>query len=119
MDIYNQVAGNVVNHVRVGPGGGRQAIIAGGTYRFESASDVHEGLWQAGGTVIYDSTGTLGGSSPQDDTTILGGHFDAATGQKLKTISDLSVFPGATADIPSEYVTVTTGGRLLERGEMG
>jgi hypothetical protein len=70
-------------------------------------------LVQAGGVFTFNAQGTM------SNAIIMGGHLELAATPVPKTITNLSVFPGATCNAPEDIVTITAGGALIDRGLVG
>ena len=82
-------------------------FVSGGTLTFEETAVGSWTLMQFGGVVIVNSAGGVARAE------IMGGLLDFTRDTRPKTISLLRVWPGATAILP-DYVTVTSGGPLVE-----
>ena len=93
------------------------AYVSGGILIQVSTGGAITTLYCLGGTVRYNTVSTLG------EAQVLAGALDCRatkpSGASTLTISLLRVHAGAKAFIPTDLVTVTAGGSLLERVEYG
>lgn len=87
--------------------------MQGGTLTQENPAGAITNINQLGGRVIYKSASTIALAQ------IMAGILDCGQDARALTITLLRLWPGASAIIPEDIVTVTAGGKLLERSTVG
>lgn len=89
-----------------------------GTFTQRASTDKVVNIYQTGGSTKYKDN-----TPPAGLWKILGGMLDCSevrlTAATKLVIADLEVWPGATAILPEDLVTVTAGGKLLDHTTMG
>lgn len=89
-----------------------------GTFTQRPSTDKVVNIYQTGGSTKYKDN-----TAPAGLWKILGGMLDCSevrlTAATKLVIADLEIWPGATAILPEDLVTVTAGGKLLDHTTMG
>jgi len=79
----------------------------------EAASGAIATINQTGGQLVYNDDGNITLAN------IMGGELDFGQNARTLTIAELKVWPGARVINPTDRITVTAGGQLLERTTIG